>query len=47
MESPVLPDSQQHTTGQMSYHGLSTNIDEAVYEEPKGPTLDEGIERVE
>jgi len=47
MESPVFPVSQQYTTGQMGDRGLSTNIDEGMYEEPKRLTLEEDVTRGE
>ena len=44
MESyAVVPVSQQYTTGQMGDHGLSTNVDEGVYEEPNGSALEEDM----
>jgi len=43
MESLVSPVSLHHTTGQMKNRGLSTNIDEGVYEEPNRSTLQDDL----
>ena len=47
MEISVSTVLQQHLTLQMSDHGLSTNMDEDVYEGPNGFTLEEDVERGE
>ena len=44
METSVCTALQQHPTRQMSDHGLSTDMDEDIYEEPNGSTLEEDVE---
>ena len=45
METCVCAVLQQHSTRQMSDHGLSTDMDEDVYEKSNGSTLEEDVER--